>query len=264
MISIDKYAYLSKLNFLSPVLKVSFAIVMMALCIGANNLYISCLILLTVSYLTVAKGKVPLRQYMKLLRVPLVFLVIGVLTIIISFTREPLDLWNLKLFGRYLAISRQGLFFGISLAFKALGAVCCLYFMSLSTPVFEVVSVLNKIHLPKILTEMMLLIYRFIFILMDTKNMMTISADARLGFSTRKAWMHSTANIAGTLFIKAYKRSGDMYDAMESRCYDGSIKFLEEEKKIETKQMVLAVCCVIILLALTIYLNMKGLGVHNG
>ena len=34
---------------------------------------------------------------------------------------------------------------------------------------------------------------------------------------------------AGALFILALKRSNALYDAMESRCYDGTIRVLSKE-----------------------------------
>jgi len=238
MTSIDKYAYISKLNKLNPVLKFVIAALSMAVCLGIDHPVISVLILCLMSWLTVARGKISIKYYMKLMRIPLFFLVISVLTIIINLTETPADLIAVPLFSKYLSVSRQGLCQGAALVLKAFGSVSCLYFLSLSTPVFEITGVFNCLHCPKLLTELMLLIYRFIFILLDTSHMMVLSADSRLGYMTKRSWLKATGMIAGSLFLKAFKRSMVMYDAMEARCYDGTIEFLYEDKPVKRWQVV--------------------------
>ena len=258
MSSIDKYAYLSKLNHVSPALKCFIAAATMAACLGFNNRLFSVLILVFMSFMTVCAGGLNIRRYGKLLRIPLAFLVIGVLTIIINITSQPSDLVSVPFFSKYLSISRQGIFEGTSIILKAFASVACLYFLSLSTPVFEIVGVINRLKCPKIMTELMLLIYRFIFILTDTAHLMMLSADSRLGYMTKKQWLNTTVLIAGSLFLKAFKKSSDMYNAMEARCYDGTLCFLSREKKTTGRQYVLTAVYMAVLIAVGMILNIKG------
>lgn len=258
MSSIDKYAYLSKLNEVSPALKCFIAAFSVAACLFADNRLFSVLILLLMSYMTVKRGGLSVRRYGKLLRIPLAFLIIGVLTIIINITSQPSDLVSVPVFSKYLSISRQGVFEGTSIVLKAFASVSCLYFLSLSTPVFEIVGVINRLRCPKIMTELMLLIYRFIFILTDTSHLMMLSADSRLGYMTKKNWIHTTGLIAGSLFLKAFKKSSDMYNAMEARCYDGTLEFLTREKKMSRRQCVQASVYTAVLISVGIFLKIKG------
>lgn len=258
MSSIDKYAYLSKLNGVSPALKCFIAAVSVAVCLYTDHWLFSIVMLLFMSYMTVKRGGLDVRRYTKLLRIPLAFLIIGVLTIMINITSQPSDLVSVPVFSKYLSISRQGVFEGTSIVLKAFASVSCLYFLSLSTPVFEIVGVINRLHCPKIMTELMLLIYRFIFILTDTSHLMMLSADSRLGYMTKKNWIHTTGLIAGSLFLKAFKKSADMYNAMEARCYDGTLEFLAREKKTDRRQYVLAAVYTAILISAGIFLNIKG------
>lgn len=258
MTSIDKYAYISKLNKMNPMLKFVIAVLSMVVCLGMDHIVVSVLIFLAMSWLTVVRGKISLKYYVKLLRIPLFFLVVGVLTIIINITSQPADLVSIPVFSKYVSISSEGLFTGIVLVFKAFGTVACLYFLSLSTPMFEITQVFNQLRCPKIFTELMLLIYRFIFLLMDTSHMMVISADSRLGYMTKKTWLNSTGMIAGSLFLKSFKRSMSMYNAMEARCYDGTIEFLNEEKPVKKRQIVLTVIYFVCILAVGIIFRLKG------
>ena len=112
----------------------------------------------------------------------------------------------------------------------ALSAVTCLYFLSLNTVMTDILGALRKLHLPSLLIELMLLIYRFIFVLFQTASAITVSQQARLGNRDFKTRVRSFGAMGSALFIRALKRSNTLYDAMESRCYDGSIRVLSKEQ----------------------------------
>lgn len=67
MSSIDKYAYLSKLNHVSPALKCFAAVFSMTVCLGFDHWLFSVLIWLCMSFMTVYKGGLSARRYGKLL-----------------------------------------------------------------------------------------------------------------------------------------------------------------------------------------------------
>ena len=76
------------------------------------------------------------------------------------------------------------------------------------------------------------MIYRYIFILLEVQHNLQISAEARLGFCDFRTSCYSFGQIAANLFIVALKKANAYYDAMEARCYDGTLCFLEEKKKL--------------------------------
>lgn len=83
MISLDKVAYTSKLLKNNPSEKLLFSILTLFSCIFFNNILIS-LIVLFIMYLSVTYlGGIENRLFFKLMSIPLIFLIIGVLTIII-------------------------------------------------------------------------------------------------------------------------------------------------------------------------------------
>ena len=112
----------------------------------------------------------------------------------------------------------------------ALSAVSSLYFLSLNTVMTDILCACRKLHFPSLLTELMLLIYRFIFVLFETASSITVSQQSRLGNRSFKTRIRSFGKLGSSLFILALKRSGALYDAMESRCYDGSIRVLSREQ----------------------------------
>ena len=81
------------------------------------------------------------------------------------------------------------------------------------------------------------LMYRFIFILMDTQRRMKNSAESRLGYTTLKRAINSFGSTASNLFLVSMKRGNQFYDAMEARCYNGDLRFYEEAKPVTKKQL---------------------------
>ena len=113
----------------------------------------------------------------------------------------------------------------------AMASVSCLYALSCHTPMTDFILFLKRIHVPALLIELMVLIYRFIFILLDCAHAISISQRARLGNKDFKTSLRSFSALISSLFIRAVSRSSILYDAMESRCYDGVLNVLSEEQR---------------------------------
>lgn len=259
MISIDKLAYISELKKVNPMEKFIFAMVTMIICISLNNIADSIIILLLMSFITVFKGKLPLKDYIKLMSLPLTFLILGVLTIAINVVGNSNGLiLSFSIFNIKLGCTNDSILTATRLFFKSLGSVSCLYFLTLTTPVFEVLSVLRRLKVPKLFVELMGLIYRFIFVLLDTANMIYISQSSRLGYSTLKIGYNSLGKLITSLFISSYKRSQDIYTAMESRCYDGDINLLENSYKISWMNIALIILVEVFLIVISLNKNILG------
>lgn len=251
--SIDILAHSSGINHWNPGFKVGFAMLLLLICVVANNLYVSGLIILITAYITTIMGGVHFRDYLSYLKVPVVFLILGSVAILFNFSKEPLGLWHLNLHFFYLYISKESLITTLYLWGKAFGAVSAMYMMSLSTPSTEIFSVLRKIHLPKLIIELMNMIYRYIFILMDTQVKMKNSAESRLGYCDFKTSISTFGHAMSNLLVVSMKKASQYYDAMEARCYDGDLLFLEAEKPLK-KNMLLSAALITLLLLLVWFL----------
>lgn len=229
MISIDKYAYNSKLKQKDPMPKFLFALLTIGVCLWANSIPISIFVIFIMIWVTVYQGGTPFSLFMKLLLVPMSFLVIGVLTIAVNASENrSIFMFSLAFSGLFIGVSQAGIINALRLFFKALGAVSCLYYLSLSTPMVDVLAVLRRVKVPKLMVELMGLIYRFIFILLETADTMFTAQNSRLGYSSLSSGYRSLATLASTLFIRAYKRSDELYTALEARGYDGELNVIEE------------------------------------
>ena len=230
MILIDRLCYNSNLRYVNAGEKFAFAVLSLCACVLSRSIPVSCFVLVIMGILSVWKGGIPFSCYVRYMGVPLVFLLLSSLAIIINFSREPLDLFAFSTGGIYITGSRESLFYALNLILTALASVSCLYFLSFHTPMPDILSVLRRLRCPKLILELMLLIYRFIFVLFETASSITVSQQSRLGNRSFKTRIRSFGKLGSSLFILALKRSGALYDAMESRCYDGSIRVLSREQ----------------------------------
>lgn len=228
MITIDRLCYNSKLRYINAGEKFAFAVLALCACVISRSAEVSCFVLAVMGILSVWKGGIPFSCYLRYLSVPLIFLLLSSLAIVVNVSRTPLDFFAVSIGGFYITGSRASLVYASELILTALSSVSCLYFLSFHTPVPDILNVLRRLHCPKLILELMLLIYRFIFVLFEAAHSIRVSQNSRLGNRNYKTSVKSFSAMASALFIRAMKKSDALYNAMEARCYNGDIRVLNE------------------------------------
>ena len=254
MIDIDSYAYTSKLISINPVEKFLFAILTMFSCLYCDSLYISIFLVLLMGFITTLKGGIPFCFYIKLMILPFSFLILAVITIAINVVNGSTGiLFSFKILGSNIGATKSSALFALGLIFKSLAAVSCLYFLSLSTPMTDILYVLKRLRVPKLIIELMHLIYRFIFIMLNSMQMIVTAQTSRLGYSNSKIAFRSVAQLISSVFMKSYIRSQDIYSALESRGYEGELSVLEEEYGYKIGNIVLIILFQVVLIGIAIF-----------
>ena len=207
MIIIDKLSYSSGLAHVSPEEKFAYAVLTLLVCVVSRSVAAAVIVLAVNGLLNVKKG----------------------LAILVNVSKEPLDAYAIPLGQYYVTSSWMGLKKGGQMILTALASVSSLYVLSFNTPMTEILDVLKRLHFPGLFIELMLLTYRFIFILMEGASAIMTAQKARLGNRDLKTSIQSFGQMASVVFVRALKQSDALYNAMESRCYDGEIRVLSGE-----------------------------------
>ncbi|MDD3570876.1 MAG: cobalt ECF transporter T component CbiQ [Lachnospiraceae bacterium] len=260
-LDIDLIAQSSLLKDVNAVLKCTVAVCVLIMVMVGNNILFSAITVVSMAFITIKIGGVRIATYLKLMLMPLVFIVLGTVAIAISISKNKVGIINLPLFGYYLCITKYGFLEAFKVSLNALGGVSSLYMLSLSTPMYEVIEVLKKCKLPQVVIELMFLIYRYIFILLKMQSLMHTSAESRLGYSGIKQSFFSFSHIGANLLAVSFKKAGDYYDAMVSRGYNGNLNFLIEENKITGWQSIYAIAFFLFMATILITFKLKGWGV---
>ena len=250
MIIIDKLSYSSGLADVSPEEKFAYAVLTLLVCVVSRSVTAAVIVLAVNGILNVKKGRVPFHLYLKYLMVPLIFLLLSTLAILVNVSKEPLDAYAIPV-GQYYVTSSGWAEKRRQMILTALASVSSLYVLSFNTPMTEILDVLKRLHFPGLFIELMLLTYRFIFILMEGASAIMTAQKARLGNRDLKTSIQSFGQMASVVFVRALKQSDALYNAMESRCYDGEIRVLsgEYEKNKSNFRKIAVFEAVLILLA---------------
>ncbi|OUP03962.1 cobalt ECF transporter T component CbiQ [Anaerofilum sp. An201] len=237
VLTMDVYARRSRLCRENAAWKAAGSLALLILCICSSSAVPPLCLFCFLSAVTVAAGGIRARDYLSLLGLPAVFLLLSALTLLWDFyPRLPQEAAvSVPLFGGWLAVVPAAQSLGMLVLSRALGAVSCLYFLSLSTPLPELLEVLRRARIPAVVTELAVLMYRYIFLLLATFRDMRDSAASRLGYRGLKRSLRTTGLVYGGLLAGSFRRAGACFDAMESRCYTGQIRFLTEKKKVTAK-----------------------------
>jgi cobalt/nickel transport system permease protein len=115
--------------------------------------------------------------------------------------------------------------------FRVAGAVSAMFFLVLTTSMTDLFISLRKIHIPKVLIEISLLIYRYIFVFMEVASKMNTAQKLRLGQTGWFRRIRSTSLLVGNLFIRSMEQGERTFVAMSARGYDGNIRVLEDQPR---------------------------------
>ncbi len=258
MILIDKLAYSSAIRHKSPFLKSTFAIGTLIICVAARSFVISFVTLVMMGCMTIFYSRTSPSHYIKLMIAPLVFLALGTIAIAVNFTDEPMDLINIPIGSNFIAVSWFSMLYALRLIIVSLASVSCLYFLILTTPMMDLFYVLKKCRCPSLFIEIMMLTYRYIFVLFDMAHSIMTAQNCRLGNVSAKSAINGMGNMLSIILIRAMQKANRLFDAMESRCYDGEIRVLYESQAATNKEKWQVSFVLILLTGLAIWCKIQS------
>ena len=224
----DRYAYQSKLRRADPVAKLVFAMVVTLVCLVCESITVGLGTLLIMSVLTVTLGGQKPKIVRGFLNIPIVFLFIGCITIVVRPLPETAEaLISFRLLGQWRwGVSEDFLIMGLGVFFKAMGTIASMCFLSLTTPMSDIVLALERLRVPKLFVELMELIYRFIFVLLESANCIRIAQESRLGYQGFRKSVECLGVLSSMVFLRAWRRGDKVWSALESRGYTGTLNTL--------------------------------------
>ncbi|HTY46556.1 MAG TPA: energy-coupling factor transporter transmembrane component T [Methanomassiliicoccales archaeon] len=110
---------------------------------------------------------------------------------------------------------------------RASTSVLALLVLVTTTPFFMMLEALDSMHMPRLLSSLIMFTYRFIFVLLEEAQVMRQARLAR-GFSggrhllDRNAFRTLSASV-GMVFVRAQAKATNIYDALLSRGFTGEV-----------------------------------------
>jgi len=234
--TLDNYAHSNNLKNVDINFKVLFAILTMLMSLISTSPVIPLFITFLMSFLIIFKAKIPWKFYLKFLMVPFFF---GFLTFIFMSIFFGIGVRILELGIFNLAVTEDGFNLGLLIFSRIMGGFTCLAFLTLTTPMNEMFFMFESLKVPKIVIEITMLMYRYIFLFLEEAENMYNSQKTRMGYGNIKNTYKSLGMLSSNLFIRTWLKGEQAYIAMESRCYDGTINSFKTHKNISVKNILL-------------------------
>ena len=101
------------------------------------------------------------------------------------------------------------------------GCVMAVLFLSMTTPAHRLLSAAAWLRLPKGLCELMLISYRYLFVLIEDAVRVHQAQRGRLGYSSVRRGLTSIGTLCGAVFLRAYAQAEATGISMAMRGYTG-------------------------------------------
>ncbi|HMR65539.1 MAG TPA: cobalt ECF transporter T component CbiQ [Anaerolineae bacterium] len=223
---IDQFAYSNRIRRVDPAYKAGLALVIIVLCLALNELPVSVLAIAWMFFLSVQIAGLSVWTFGRILLVEFTFLLLATIGVIVSLSlTDPGSqaTWSWSLGPLWFSSSPASLDQGLTLIARSLGCASAMNFLALTTPLVDLIDLLRRLRVPPILIDLMTLIYRFIFVLLESLNRMATAQESRLGYSSYRRGMVSAGLLGSRLFIDAYHRGQRMQLTLDSRAYGGGV-----------------------------------------
>ena len=227
MLYIDQFVYSNKMRTSHPFERFAFAMITMIIALMVDKPFIHISIVAIMIGLLVFRAKIAVAVILKLFSLPLGFLIIGLITIALNISFTDADMmFSIKIGNYFLGATAASLALASKTLLTSISCVACLYFLVLTTPMIEIINVLQFLRLPPLFIELMMLVYRFIFVLIETAFYIYTSQSSRWGYSSFKRSIISFGLLFANLWGKAYIKSQSLFTSLLSRGYEGELKVI--------------------------------------
>lgn len=235
MLIIDKYAYNNRLVEVDPLKKILFSLGILIFAISTKRVENHIILIALMGYLTIFKAKIPFVSYIKMMRWPMSFLLISMISIVVSigvYSADKKDTFLIFFrFGDLAAgVTREGMNQAATLFFRSNAAVSTMFFLSLTTPVDQQARALHRLKMNRLFIELYLLIYRFIAIFLEESTELYQAEAMRFGYRNFKTSMTSMAVLVKMLFVRVMMRYEDMQASLAIKLFDGTFYYGGEER----------------------------------
>jgi cobalt/nickel transport system permease protein len=231
-VQLDTLAYTNRLRDLPPEQKGLFALGMLCLAFFAH-LPVQMAIIIWMGIWIVGYAGIPAGIYLKMLLAISTFLVMSLPMMLINIVSVNSQLpvqadsaggWIIGSW--YMYLSHRGMEQALPVLTRSLASVSCMFFLLLTTPFAEVLQMLRRIGLPSIITELLQMMYRFIFSLLAAAEQLWIAMQARGGDRNWRSKMRSLSQLVTLLFQNTIMRYHQLSLGLAARGYNGEVKVL--------------------------------------
>ncbi|WP_413164253.1 cobalt ECF transporter T component CbiQ [Capilliphycus salinus ALCB114379] len=186
-------------------------------------------VILTLTAILYLLSRLPLSFLLTRLRYPGIFL-IGIVAVLPFFSGQTI-LWEWGI----ITLRQEGLLAVVLIVCRFLAIFITGLVLFGSGSFLNLIKAMRSLGLSPILADMMLLSYRYLFELGYQLNTMQRATRLRGFKPTQLSWrnLQVYAALAGSLLVRSYQQSQEIYKAMQLRGYGTSIKSINSKPSLD-------------------------------
>jgi len=210
-IDVDRYARGSSFHLFDPRAKV-IGIIFFAVCVSLLQDIVLLFISTSFMLCLLALSGVPVAHIARRYAIALPFVLFAALTMWFTSGQE-------QALAMFLRIS---------------ASVLGLILLITTTPFFDLLKGLQRLHVPVVMITLLMFTYRYIFVFSEELDRMKLARKAK-AYKLGRSFLHGNtmrtiSNTIGMVLVRAYERGLRVLDSLRMRAYDGRICTMRELK----------------------------------
>jgi cobalt/nickel transport system permease protein len=166
--------------------------------------------------LALGPARVPARTFGRAVRWPLAFVAVGAVTAVVEIGGDGLG-WAPD------AATRAG-----SLVGHALAGGAAVLLLATTTPMSDLLPALRRARVPEAVVEVASVVYRLLFVLLDSLHTIREAQTARMGYSSLRRSYRSSGSLAAAVLICSWDRARRLQDGLAGRGMETGLRVLPE------------------------------------
>lgn len=225
---IDRYAYNNRIRGVDPALKACFVVAVLLICLILDEPAVGLLAAGWMWALAALLAGLPAAAFGRILLAEALFLLLVTMGVAVSLSTVPPSMsgWAFSIGPLWISGTSEGADRAVHLLTRALGGTAAMNFLAMTTPLVDLVDLMRRLRVPGLLVDVMTVMYRYLFVLLDSFERMRLAQDSRLGYASLRRGLTSAGTLGSRVFVDAYRRSERLQTALEARGYQGELKVL--------------------------------------
>lgn len=218
-IAIDDAAWSSKWRDQGLAGKVALSAGLLALSLLMPVWPTSIVIAFAVTILALGPAGTNPRVLRRALTAPLTFVGLSALAVAVSVTVDP---------SLSLAVTKDSSLHALEVAGRAIAATMAVLLLSLTTPMTDLMSGLRRLGMPAGCVEVASLMYRMLFMLLDTTRTIRRSQVARLGNLSVAQTLRSSGDLTAIILTRSWDQARRLEKGLAGRGYTNELRTLDD------------------------------------
>lgn len=240
MRAIDRCAQTNRWRHHAAGEKLLFALGIMSISLSSAKWGVQAALLVSMLALMTVGAGVSGRDIARAARVPLLFIATGTVAQLFSVTMDGYV-------PSFSLVSAAGIDEALFVALRSFACVSALLFLALTTPLSSILQLLQRMGLNAEISDIAMVMFRIIWVLLDCLDAGRRSLDARLGYTGNRRLLKSNGLLLASLLPRVFARARRMETGLAARGYTGRLAFISIERP-ASRARLLAIACFLALL----------------